>query len=254
MRDSRKKLGLPASKDVGTLSGVIQALQKEAETFVGQPISAATISIPHLAALYGEDLHDAFEYLSLHYIEFYTFWNYNPIHSTIAAYAGNGRGLCANYTMVDECREEERRIPQTYILAISYTHKSLTASQTLLSDAYKLEESPAVEDLTLGYDARHDNSNEDFYWEKVRDTIRSPVVTSPLPRNITQVLVSGDAAQLPKFRQVLQEAIDNMFDEVPVILDDEPVYSAARGVAELAKRATYMQNLTTDDLNRGQEL
>jgi hypothetical protein len=60
MRDSRKKLGLPASKDVGTLSEVIKALQKDAETFVGQPISAATISIPHLAALYGEDLHDAF--------------------------------------------------------------------------------------------------------------------------------------------------------------------------------------------------
>lgn len=243
-RNSRKAIGLPASKDVGTLSQMVDALRTQVETFVGQPISAATITIPHLAALYGEDLHDAFEYLNLSYIEFFPFWGFRPIHSTIATYAGHGRGLCTNYTRVATCEDQERRIPSVYILALSYTRASLTASQAHVQTAYYLEETPAIEDLTLGYDARHDNANEDYYWEKVRDTIRFPIVTSPARRNVTKLLVSGESAQIPKFRQILHEEMNSLFDKELEIIDDDPVYSAARGVAELARRAMYAQNAT----------
>ncbi len=220
---------------------MVGALQKEASAFVGQPISAATISIPHLAALYGEDLYDTFEYLSLVYLEFFPFYDYRPIHSTIAAYAGNGLGLCVDYTNATSCEEEEMHIESLYTLAISYTHASFTASQAHVSNAYYLEETPTIEDLRLGYDARHDNPNENFYWESVRDALRFPIVTSPIRRNVTMVLVSGDAAEIPKFREVLKEVVYEVIDGEPEIVDHNPAYSAARGVAELAKRAIFTQ-------------
>jgi len=246
-RESRKKIGLPASKDVGTLSKMIQSLEKEASAFVGQPISAATVSIPHLAALYGEDLYDAFEYLSLVYIKFFPFYNYRPIHSTISAYAGNGLGLCDDYANATSCDEQERQMESLFILSISYTHSSLTASQAHVVGTFHLQETPTVEDLSLGYDARHNNPSENFYWESVRDAIRSPIITSPIRRNVTKVLLSGDAAQIPTFRKILKEAVYEVIDGDPEIIDHDPVYSAARGTAELAKRATFDQRMRLNE-------
>jgi hypothetical protein len=142
---------------------MIDSLEKEASAFVGEPISSATVSVPPLPALHGENLYDAFEYLSSVYIKFFPFYDYRPIHSTIAAYAGNGLGLCDDYTNVTSCKEEELHIESLFILAISYTHSGLTVSQAHVAHAYYLEETPTIEDLRLGYDARHDNPNENFY-------------------------------------------------------------------------------------------
>ncbi|KAI0198476.1 hypothetical protein F4808DRAFT_462769 [Astrocystis sublimbata] len=239
VRNTRKRLGLPASGDVGTLSKMIKTLRECASKFVNEPVSAAAVSIPYLAALYGEDLRDAFEHLSLAYIEFFPFSLFRPIHATITAYAGNGLGLCADYK--DEaCKEEESHIPYIYALAVSFTHTSLTTSQARVSDAYYLEEIPRLENLRLDYYSRHE---EESYWATVRDMLRSPVLDSLVPRNISMVLISGDGGDDPVFRTVLQEVIDEISTpgEPPLIVDREPQYSAAKGTAELAKRAIFNQ-------------
>lgn len=124
MRDARKKLGLPSSEDVGILSNMVQALREQALIFVGEPIREATISIPHLAARYGEDLNDAVEYLALIYLEFFPFTFFRTIHANIAAYAGNGLGFCDDYRNATACEEEELRIQSLYALTVSYTHQS----------------------------------------------------------------------------------------------------------------------------------
>ncbi|KAI2462863.1 hypothetical protein F4781DRAFT_163098 [Annulohypoxylon bovei var. microspora] len=245
VRNTRKKLGLPSSGDVGTLSNMIHALRDQASNFVSEPVSAAAISIPHLAALYGEDLHDAFEYLSLVYLEFFPFSNFRPIHASIAAYAGNGRGLCGDYRDAAACEEEELHIPSRFALAVSYTHTSLTTSQAHLSNAYYLEETPTLENLRLGYDERH----EEFYWEAVRDMLQSPVVDSPVQRNITMVLVFGDATEKPRFREVLGDVVDNVLGGKPEIIDRQPEFSAAKGAAELAKRAIFRQMTELDTVS-----
>lgn len=254
LRNARKKLGLPASKDVGTLSNMIDLLRQQASFAVGEPISAATVSIPHLAALYGEDLTDAFEYLSLVYLEFYPFAGYfTPIRAGSAAYAGNGVGLCADYTRPAACEDEERRIQSFYALTVSYTHASLTTSQAHMSNAYYLEEMPTLEDLRLGYDARHRvEEGEETYWDSVRNMLRYPVVTSPVQRNITKALVYGDAADEPKFREALGQVLGEVvIGGEPEIFDRDPEFSAAKGVAELAKRANFRQR---QNLNIAPEL
>ncbi|RYP86145.1 hypothetical protein DL769_000823 [Monosporascus sp. CRB-8-3] len=237
VRDIRKKLGLPSSRDVGTLSNMIHALRDEASNFVGEPVSAAAISIPHLAALYGEDLLDAFEYLSLVYLEFFPFSNFRPIYASTAAYAGNRLGLCRDYRDAAACKEEELHIPSLFALSVSYTYTSLITSQAHFAHAYYLEETPRLANLRLGYNARHQKS----YWEAVQDMLQSPAVDSPVQRNISMVLVFGDATEMPRFKEVLEKVVDDVLGGAPEIVDQQPEFSAAKGVAELAKRAIFRQ-------------
>lgn len=235
LRNVRKRLGLPASRDVGILADMIRALRDEASCFVGEPVSVGAVSIPHLAALYGEDLYDAFEHLSLVWLDILPSWNYNPVYASLAAYAGNGLGLCEEYRNVAECNDEESRMPGRWVLCVSYTHTSLITSQARLSDAYGIQDFPRFESMHLGYDARHGDS----YWDAVRNMLRSPVVESSPRRNVAMVLVYGDATEKPEFREALRQVIDDVIDGEPVIVDQLPEFSAARGAAELAKRAIF---------------
>lgn len=254
LRDARKKLGLPSSRDVKVLSNMIRALQDQALQFVGEPIRAATISIPHLAALYGQDLLDAFQYLGLVYLEFYPFNNFNPIPASMAAYAGNGFGFCADYRNITACEEEELQIPAFFALTIGYTHSGLTASQARLGSAYYIREEITIEDLTLGYDVMHDcpHGDGDAYWEAVRNVLRYPVVTSRIQRNFSKVLLYGDAVEVLKFREALEEELEEHVEGTPEIVDGEPEFSAAKGVAEMAKRAIFRQR--KEDLGFNSEL
>jgi hypothetical protein len=77
----------------------------------------------------------------------------------------------------------------------------------------------------------------------VRDVLRFPIVTSPIWRNITKVQLSGDTAQIPKFREILKEVVYELIYRDLKIIDHDPVSSAARGVAELAKRAIFNQKM-----------
>jgi hypothetical protein len=246
LRSIRKRLGLPASGDVGTLSTVIGSLRDKASEFVGEPVTAAAISRPHLAALYTEDLSDAFEYLSIDWLEVLSYGarhELQPIYTTKAVHAGNGHGLCADYRDVVNCREEERNMPGRWALSVAYTHASLFTSLVTLGDAYSLEEGPAFEGaMHLGFDER----NKDSYWEKVRDMLRYPIVDSPIERDVSMVLLCGDAAQEPRFRDLLNEVVSELIDGEPEVLDSDPEFSAAKGVAELAKRELYTRRYRQD--------
>ena len=246
LRSIRKRLGLPASGDVGTLSTMIGSLRDKASEFVGEPVTVAAISRPHIAALYSEDLSDAFEYLSIDWLEIFSYGaqhELQPIYTTKAAHAGNGHGLCADYRDPVTCRKEERNLPVRWALSVAYTDASLFTSLVRLGDAYSLEEGPALERaMHLGFGARHEES----YWEKVRDMLRHPIVSSPIERDVSMVLLCGDAAQEPRFRALFDEVVSELIDGEPEEFDHDPQFSAAKGVAELAKRELYTRRQESD--------
>ncbi|KAI1352126.1 hypothetical protein F5Y01DRAFT_304217 [Xylaria sp. FL0043] len=244
-RDTWKKLGLPCSGDVGKLSRMIRALRDQASDFVGEPVSAAAISGPHLAALYLEDIQDAFEYLSLVYIDLGPSWYFQHIPTTLAAYAGNGLGICQDYKDKVGCSDEERHMRSKYVLAVGYTHTSLTTSLATVSDWQYLPERSTLGNLRLGYDYRHEES----YWEEVRSVLRFPAVNTAIEKNISVVLVSGDAARKPRFMEVMGEVVDDVIDGVPAIADHDPEFSAAKGIAELAKRSIFQQGKGQDTMS-----
>jgi hypothetical protein len=55
------------------------------------------------------------------------------------------------------------------------------------------------------------------------------------------VLVFGDATEKPRFREVLEGVVDAILGGEPDIFDQQPIFSAANGAAELAKRAIFRQ-------------
>ncbi|KAI0427303.1 hypothetical protein F5Y09DRAFT_316568 [Xylaria sp. FL1042] len=136
-------------------------------------------------------------------------------------------------------------MPPKYVLAVGYTHTSLTTSLSTASDWEYLPEKSALENLRLGYDDRHKES----YWEAVRFALRFPVVNSAIESNISVVLVSGDADNEPRFGELLGEVVDGFIDGMPAIADYEPKFSTAKGIAELAKRAIFRQGKQQDTVS-----
>lgn len=88
------------------------------------------------------------------------------------------------------------------------------ASQAHANSAYNLEETPTIEDLTLSYNTRHKNQNKDFYWEKDRDTLRFPIVSSQIRHNVTKVLVPCDSCEFLRLRQILDQVIESLVQEM----------------------------------------
>lgn len=76
--------------------------------------------------------------------------------------------------------------------------------------------------------------------------LRSPVVDSMIPRNVSMVLLFGDATEEPKFRRVLEEVVDDVIDGEPGIVDQQPEFSVAKGTAELAKREFFRRRAGPD--------
>ena len=69
-RKARKAVGLPASTDVGNIAQTMLLLRAKAALKIDpHMLSAATVVVPDLVALYHEDIVDAFEYLHMREIK-----------------------------------------------------------------------------------------------------------------------------------------------------------------------------------------
>ena len=252
-RQALKDAGLPASLDVGKLAHFTSTLRSSVEAHLnGRKISGAVATIPHLPALYEEDLADAFEYVGLIYIPHYPYWNGGVFCETGAVYVANGFGLCSNYTDLISC-DREKRDPSHQprnenVLSVSYTRGMLTS--TWASEgmwfAYPGSEGPIVADFNLGWDERDKSPKEEYYWAEVRDAIIKPVLEANryLRRETNKVLLHGDCALDEQFQNVLREAVEGVLQNKTDIFALDPVYSAVRGAAEMAKHVYWKYNHT----------
>jgi hypothetical protein len=254
IREARKASGLPASSDVGELAHLIHALRTSVEMHLGgRKISGAVATIPHLPALYQEDLEDAFEYAGLIYIPHYPYWYGGVFYETGAVYVGNGFGMCSNYTDPVSCDYERRNSPHQpmneKVLSVSYTRSMLTS--TWASEgmwfAFPASDGPVVADLNLGWDKKDDNPKEEYYWAEVRDAIIKPVLEANkhIRRETNKVLLHGECALDERFQRVIREAVEAVLQNKPEIFALDPVYSAVRGAAEMAKREYWSYNHTS---------
>ena len=64
--------------------------------------------------------------------------------------------------------------------------------------------------------------------------IKNPYYERPL-----KVLLMGDCVRDERFQRTLQEALGNQMVQLPEILVEDSENVAAKGTAELAKRASY---------------
>lgn len=236
-RAVRKRLGFPASDDVGLLSELIRHLCKLTEASLGQSIDSVVVSFSHNIALYEEDINDAIEYAGLKVLTGRSF-DQQP-HQLAAAFAGSGLGLCEHYNDAEKCKEQETHFPREQVLAISYTVDALEVSLSAVESAYQPYEPKnshfidwdVGEGLLAGY------SRADAYWVVVRRKILELSYRDYVKKPITHVLLLGESALGETFQRVLLAALHGFQDEMPTIHRADPLYVAAKGAAEFAKRA-----------------
>jgi hypothetical protein len=242
---------LPASSDTGHIAKVIYALRSSVEKHLGRNIAGAVVAIPDLPALYQEDVQDAFEYAGLIYIPDYPYWYGRLYFESGAVYVGNGFGICSNYTDSVSCDDEKRSAVQKgrdNFLSVSYTEDMLSSTLAWggLNFAYPKADMWVETDLALGWNKRPNNSVDYSYWEVVRKIIVRPVIKMNefVTRNVSKVLVHGDCALDERFQVVLRDAVDDVIGNKTKIFMFDPVYSAARGAAEMAKQVYWTYNQT----------
>lgn len=258
-RQARKAAGLPASSDVGQLASMILHLRSAVESHLGgREISGAVVTIPHLAALYLEDIDDALEYAGLISVGTWPYWNGigGFFSEGSAVYTGNGFGLCSNYTDVVSCKQEGIHPPpesrHENVLSISYTRGlvSSTWSTKGLSFGTSVREHYFLADLRLGWEDRHKYSNVEYYWAAVRDAVITPILLANeyIPRTTHKITIQGEMALNPSFRSVINQAFEKLLPNNPATFDFDPSFAAARGAAEMAKRVYWRYNHTHHEL------
>ena len=218
---------------------MIIALKSKAEEYMGYSNSAAVVVTPHLLTLYAEDIFNALDYCGLQHLVIPLRCNVVPEASPV--YAGYGLGLCSDYMNFTTCYAEERNMPMNYVSAILYTRTALIVTLTAMVHVYHTWEPGCrrLEDFAPGSDARCDQSNEDYYWESMRQRLTEIMVRNQYFEKLPRVLLMGESIQDKTFQRVLRKAVGSVTEKLSKILEDDAVFVAARGAADFAKRAEY---------------
>lgn len=239
--------GLPTSPDVRGLSDLLSALYQNVTTPNDQNINdddqwnqqcVITISAPNLLALYEEDISDTLTYLHLlpQAARIPTFNTLLP--ATLAAYAGHGLGLCANYTNPVACAEEQRGMPTEDIMAITYTADVLFVSVARVHSVTWLWE-PSYR-RTESWDLGSAQRDRDGYWNEVEGMVRSVLRAHPYYTRPGKVILMGESAGDAHFGDVLGDVLRSEIggDGLPIWAEGAES-AVARGAGEISKRSAY---------------
>ncbi len=247
-----KLCGRPSTPEVGTIAKLVKKLRTAVdEKLEHNRTKKALLTIPYLPGVSYEDLEDVMEYTGLTMLSTHKHIG-DKISEVSAAFAGSGYGLCEHYDNIDACENEEADMPVSHILALSLSQTSFSAAYTYMQAAYRsiLEKETTRFDLGLQNfptNGKDSEGEEALYWSRMRVTIVEVGRTS---RGIlTTLLVLGENADNSSFVRTVQEALrellpDASTQDISKMLllwkwdgEAEPLYLAARGAAELAKRA-----------------
>lgn len=249
VRRRRKSQGLPASENVGALANMIAALRRSAQDSLSHEVSSALVATPNLVALYREDVEDALEYIGLKSLD-------RPNHlfrlfrETAAVQGHYGFGLCQKPFEPDACLDEILKMNDTDILTVVYTRRSLCLEVCAMGSAYSIypyRSTPTSMDLTLGSDAMNGNPDNAYYWEAVRQRIISAIAVALQYRQPTRVFLMGESVGSEKLKHILSHVLVQMLGYMPKVYEDDPVFAAANGAAEFARRGGYRSN-TSDPI------
>ncbi|KAL8844254.1 MAG: hypothetical protein Q9176_001429 [Flavoplaca citrina] len=215
-------------------------------------------------ALYQEDILDAIKYGSEKVylggaVMMPVTRGYDQPHTSIAAIAGNGWGLCANYTDIEDCRMEEMAMPERRVWTIEYTETSLHVQLQTLKLA-RLEYEPYDQGNTrTSFDfnchaSLHGPSPESPYFDPDDPTRASEryaddmmAFLEDLPRNlkdqgpITEVQILSDCRTDRLLRTMVSTIIAAIQNHEPYYSDGDNIFLGARGARELAKRYLWRQ-------------
>ena len=240
-RQFNKRRGFPATTDVGIVGGLLKHLRLECEKKLGHAFTAAVPAIPVLPGMTKEDLDDAMEYAGLSTLRSYSYSNH--VSETSAAFAGMGYGLCSSPRDLDTCEAEEATMPFRSLIAVGLTDSVLTLTCSVFRYAHKLEDFKTVFDYEHGLGALDSHVDASAYWDGVRTAISNVVAASSKP--IDTLLLLGANGANKKLVETIGDALGNFQSplsstNLQLSAFPDPLYVAAMGAAEFAKRFQEM--------------
>lgn len=236
-RALNKRRGLPASPKVGVLSSMLQQLRSRTEQKLGQKISSVGVTVPKLAGLYPRDVADAFLHVGLSEVSTDLLFG-EFVNEPTAAFAGYGYGLCQRYTNMLECEDEEEEMRMRRIVAIEFSEKTLAVALIATRTACSAHLESSEVSWDLGWGKR--GGEQEVFWGKVTDRIRG--VVEGFGRKVDTLVLLGHRAMEERLLEAVRDALERFVvtegeDIVVQVQNDvDPVFVAARGTAELAKR------------------
>jgi hypothetical protein len=244
-RNFRKAAGQPASTDVGIISKQLSATVNALESEVDFRVTEAAVSIPHLVALYMDDIEDACDYAGLENIELPHYWQ-PLIWESSSSFAGYRIGLCEHYENITHCREEEQKMRKWNAFIVHYSQQALITSLNPMAYPYGNFEPEYrhAENFSLGHDMLDTVSDVETYWGAVHRELRVIIDDPDLSFGEPDiVVVTGDKAHDKEFLSVLRTAV--MMDN-PIVYGNDTVFAIAKGTAELVMRGRYMDLLESN--------
>ena len=230
-------------------------LKTAAVTILHDTISTALVATPNIVALYREDVEDALEYVSIKSLDEPNNL-FRLFREPAAAMAHNIIGLCQSPFDPPSCLAELHKLPFWSVLTVLYTRTSLCVEASYFRSAYYYNPHhsyPTSMDFSLGSDAINDNPDKDYYWQAVRDRIIAGIAPNLPVEEPYKVFLMGESAASPKLREILEDVLTRFVGFLPEIYDKDPVFAAASGAAEIARRGGYRDN-TSDPILRPERL
>ena len=261
-RSFNKKIGRPATPDVGIIATMLVTLSDATFTVVANPLNRVTMSHSRVQGLAEEDLWDALEYARLRpwvaadlprpkaVLPLPAAGAYpSRLLESYAVFAGHSKGLCKHYKNFWQCAEEQDQVPMETTLVVGITPTDLRGeiirTRSAFTDLQPRKGDRAFLDLELGLATSDDKPD---FWTRVTDKLQGFGATVPEGFLIDTILLTGENATHPAFLQALRSAfVGNGYlqagkdDWGPLSFVHEgeavvnPVFASARGAAQYAR-------------------
>lgn len=265
-RSTRKKLGMPATAEVGAISGPLSELVVavssllEAENIPWN--REALLVTPAIEALYDEDIHDIMYFLSMRQaVAPHSGWPYGGVtemgcqgpYELQAAFAGEGFGICEHWQDAERCRGEKETWDTKFVLGGDYSSNGLILSRAGMRMAEVPDGYYNVLSSYVGWEAFSSAGSflgDEFYWRYMLYSLKTSNIFNGAGRayNISDVFMFGESAggeAGDRLERVLLAVLADHQKLRPVVHRDDPLYVAAKGAAELAKRGMWWSNVDT---------
>ena len=238
-RRLNKRLGRPATADVGTISTMLASLRQATEQQLVVSLDRVVITAPQFPGLTREDLADAIEYAGLRsWLEFLLPYP-TMLYVLNAAYAGNGHGLCKEWKDVYACWEEAEigELPLETVLGLTFTNTTLQASVSRIAYAFEKSTDRHAAFPNLGYHSLPNYRRPEEYWAEVVSQLKRFLDgIHASGSKVTEVVLIGERAGEEEFATALKNAFgDGNTQELQLSRVVDPTWAASRGAAMYAR-------------------
>lgn len=259
----RKKTGHPASPEVAALTDVLGELKNQVASFLVPygTLEMAFVTVPHVPAIYTEDLLDAAEHVNFQLLTLPIYRSGDqaqwPVSELNSALAGNGIEFIPWTGTKDTLDDQRKRtfedlkteMESNYnTFLVLFTQTALTAFCGPFWSSTHYFTSDGIANFSLGLSQCSEQSDlqtdecppEAPYWLEVRDTLRGALASYYRGSELVRVVSWGESAHNEIFADILkrevlaaQKSVDP--EDLPRFFSNFPVFSAARGAAEFGK-------------------